>query len=294
MENDFTLKQRAKNQDFDAINNALNEVKDRTILLMMAKEYLCEDKTLNKMGVAIQKNLDDLTKGVNELRRNSVGVRLDEIDLRPHIFPMKEIARRMRSSDGRSKDHCTEGRLGKELYENLTALLGGVRDIRRVLQGEDIDYTAAEKAVGLLGRLKFIFIGLMTTSKLALKLAGVAVIAGIMAFGYLYFTMVEAEKELVGVIQNKEAQVLISEKDISGFDAKLKLIREDIARLKQIKSTREDEIKLIDLNVKEHELADERRKAIVEKDMLESELKASEDKLKEMNEKPYLMKLLRF
>jgi hypothetical protein len=292
MENNFPPYGGAKNQDFDVINRALNEVKDSTLLLKTAKDYLCEDKILNRLGVVIQKNLDELIKGVDELKRNSIGVRLDEIDLRPHVFPMKEIARRMRSSDGRSRDYCSEGRLGKELFDNLTALMGGIRDIKKILQGEDIDYTAAEKAVGLLGRLKFVLIGLMTTSRLALKLAGVAVIVGMIAFGYLFYSMVDAEKKLVEIIKNKEVQIHVSESKISKLDEKIKLLREDIARLDQLKATRKDEIKLIDLNIKEHELTDERRNAFVEKDLLESELSESESKLKEMNEKPYIMKLL--
>ena len=292
MENDFTAYGGAKNQDFDVINKALNEVKDSTLLLKMAKDYLCEDKILNRLGTRIQKNLDELTKGVDELKRNSIGVRLDEIDLRRHVFPMKEIARRMRTSDGRSREYCSEGRLGKELFDSFTALMEGIRDIRRILQGEDIDYTAAEKAVGLLGRLKFIVIGLMTTSRLALKLAGVAVIVGMMAFGYLFYAMVEAEKDLIKVIKNKEAQIRVSKKNISRVEGKLKLLREDIARLNQLKQTRKDEIKLIDLNIKEHELADEHRNAVVEMDLLNGELKESQEKQKEMDEKSFFMKLL--
>ena len=49
---------------------------------------------------------------------------------------------------------------------------------------------------------------------------------------------------------------------------------------------------MIDLNIKQHEVEDERRKALVEMDLLKGELRESENKLKEMNEKSYFKKLL--
>ena len=292
MDKEFFVTEVMRNQDFDAIDKALNEVKDRIILLKIARDYLCEDRFLIKIGLAIEQNIDDLEKGINILKKNSVGRRFDEIDLRLYMIPVRETAKRLQALDARLKEHCVDGRLGKELYEKLVSLVSGVKDFKKILQGENVDYTATEMAVGLLGRLKFIVIGFTTTSKLALKLAGVAVLAGVMAFAYLFFNMVDKEKKLLTVIQQQERMVLISEKAISKIGAELDRLREDIDRIKTVKSTRKEEIKLLELSVQEHDLEERYRKAAVERELFNKELGESKNQLKEMEEKPYLKKLL--
>ena len=292
MENEFFVTEVIANQNFDAIDKPLNEVKDRIILLKIARDYFCEDKLLKKMGLAIEQHIDALEKGVNELRKNSVGRSLDEIDLRLQIIPIRETARRLKSLDARLKEHCVDGRLGKELYDKLTSLMNGIKDFKKVLQGGAVDYTATEMAVGLLGRLKFILIGLMTTSKLALKLGGVAVLAGAMAFIYLSYNMAEEEKELVKVIEQQEREIRVSEKAMSKIGVELDRLREEIDRLKHVKSTRKEEIQLLELGIQEHDLEEKHRKAGIERDLLKRDLEESKKELKEMEEKPYLKRLL--
>jgi hypothetical protein len=79
---------------------------------------------------------------------------------------------------------------------------------------------------------------------------------------------------------------------MSKIGVELDKLREDIDRLKSRKSTRKEEIKLLELGVQEHDLESRYRRASNERDYYKRKLDESNTQLKEMEEKPYLKKLL--
>ena len=98
-------------------NEALNEVKDRGLLLYLASGYICDTPVLKKIGTGIDKDLEVIRKHINELKGKVLGKPSERLGINEQLDWISNIARLLKKGDSATKDKCIEGKLGKELNE---------------------------------------------------------------------------------------------------------------------------------------------------------------------------------
>jgi len=248
---------------------ALKEIKDSAVLLSVATEYLCEDPFLKKIGANIEKNIEVVENHVEDLKKQFVGKPVAEVDLKKPLDRVARFSGRLQKASDGTRRKCTQGELGKELDEGVKALMDG-----------------------FLGRFKFIVRSLAVTSKFTLRISALFVIVCLMIFLYLIVTM-ETEKVPLERVEQSRALILEKQADLVRLKAELKPLREKIESARKDEMSRQEEIRLLDLNLKAHKLAEDQLNTLIEVDIEEKALKEKLKELEAVQQKSFLEKLLR-
>jgi len=271
---------------------ALKDIKDSAVMLSLASEYLCEDPFLEKIGTDIEKNIEIVKTHVEDLKKQFVGKPVAEVDLKKPVDRVARFAGRLQKASDGTIQKCTQGELGEELDESVKALINEIDALKERIEGRAISYTAADSALGFLGRFKFIVRSLVVTSKFTLRISVLFVIICLMIFLYLFITM-ETEKVPLERVEQSRALILQKQADLVRIKAELKPLREKIESARKDEMSRQEEIRLMDLSLKAHKLAEDQQNTLIEVDI---EKKALQEKLKELEavqRKSFLERLLR-
>ena len=289
MNSEFAATQNLGSRDADLL---LSEIKDEVILLNMANEYICDDPYLKKTGFNIQRNIELLKSHIQDLRRQFVGKFVEEINLDEFVDAIAHMAKRMQEGDNGVKPDCVKGELGKELGEKVVALVRLVKELEDRVTGKGVSYTRTDSFLGILDRLRFVFNTLIATYSLTVKIFWLLVLVFFIAFSFLAVTM-ETEKHLLKEIEQISTHIQSSRTAISYVREEAKKIQKEIDSIRAKESSRQNEIELIDLNLKAFNLAEELQKRLIEVNIQE---KTKEEKLRELDEmrhKSLLARLIR-
>ena len=271
---------------------ALKEIKDSAVLLSVATEYLCEDPFLKKIGADIEKNIEVVENHVKDLKKQFVGKPIAEVDLKKPMDRVARFAGRLQKANDGTRQKCTHGELGKELDEKIKSLVSEINSLKERIEGKSVSYTTADSALGFLGRFKFIVRSLVVTSKFTFRISALFVIVCLMIFLYLIVTM-ETEKVPFERVEQSRALILSKQADLVRFKAELKPLKEKIESARKDEMSRQEEIRLLDLSLKAHKLAQDQLNTLIEVDIEEKALKEKLKELEAVQRKSFLEKLFR-
>jgi len=271
---------------------ALKEIRDSAVLLSVATEYLCEDPFLKKIGADIEKNIEVVESHVEDLKKQFVGKPVAEVDLKKPLDRVARFSGRLQKASDGTRQKCTRGELGKELDEGVKALMGEINTLKERIEGRSVSYTTADSALGFLGRFKFIVRSLAVTSKFTLRISALFVIVCLMIFLYLLITM-ETEKVPLERVEQSRALILEKQADLVRLKAELKPLKEKIESARKDEMSRQEEIRLMDLSLKAHKLAEDQQDTLIEVDIEEKALKEKLKELEAVQGKAFLERLLR-
>lgn len=271
---------------------ALKEIKNSAVMLSMASEYLCEDPFLKKIGASIEESLEVVERHIEDLKKQFVGIPIAEIDLSKPLERVTDFAERLQKAGDGIKQKCADGELGMELHEKFTSLVSGINGLKERVEGRSVSYTRTDSALGFFGRFKFIVRSLVFTSKYTLRIFALFVIVCFMIFLYLFITM-ETEKGPLEMVDQSRALILSKQADIVRINKELKPLQEKITSIRKEELSRQEEIRLLDLKLKVHQLADEQQKTLIEVEIEEKALEQRLKKLDKVRRKSFLERLLR-
>ena len=272
---------------------ALREIKDTSLLLSIAGEYLCEEAFLKKMGFVLNHNIEVLEKHVKDLRAQFVGKPVREIELGPRLENINRIADLFQEVDDGIKQRCVEGELGRELSEKYASLTAGIHQLREMSEGTAVTYTKADSMKGFFGRLRFLLVSLMVTYKIASWVVGILVLVGLSTFSYLYLTM-EKEEDVIQDIKRNDRVIEEKISRTAQIQEHLKTMQKKMSRLEKKKAlSRQEEVALMELNLKTYKLADEQNQAEILIDLAKEEKEKHVERLMEMREKSFLERLIK-
>ena len=271
---------------------ALKEIKDSAVMLSLATEYLCEDPFLEKIGANIEKNIEVVENHIENLKKQFVGKPITEVDLKKPLDRVTRFAGRLQKASDGTRQKCTHGELGKELDEKIKSLVSEINSLKERIEGRSVSYTTADSALGFLGRFKFIVRSLAVTSKFTLRISALFVIICLMIFLYLLITM-ETEKVPLERVEQSRALILEKQADLVRIKAEIKPLREKIELARKDEMSRQEEIRLMDLNLKAHKLAGDYQDTLIEVDIAEKALKEKLKELETVQRKSFLERLLR-
>jgi len=271
---------------------ALKEIQDSAVMLSLATEYLCKDPFLKKIGATIEKNIEIVENHVEDLKKQFVGKPVAEVDLKKPMDLVARFAGRLQKAGDGTRQKCTQGELGKELDERVKALMSEISTLKERIEGRSVSYTTADSALSFLGRFKFIVRSLAVTSKFTLRIFALFVIVCLMIFLYLLITM-ETEKVPLERVEQSKALILSKQADLVRIKTKLKPLRAKIESARKDETSRQEEIRLMDLSLKAHKLAEDYQETLIEVDIEEKALKEKLKELEAVQRKSFLERLLR-
>jgi len=273
-------------------DRALNEIKDKAVILRMAVMYVCEDPFLIKMGAGIEQNIEVLKNHIEEIEKQFVGKPSDDINLNEKVEGITDISRRLQAAEKSTNDQCVKGELGKELCQKVISLAGGIKELERRVSGGGVSYTKSDSVKGALGQVKLITDPFVLHYRAMLKLLTVLVLAVIAVFLYLFFTM-ETEKGLQEKIDRNRSQIESIQSPFPEIREELWQIRKQIELITQKELTRQGKAAVMDLNVKAFGLAEKLEKAQIEINIHQKALNENQKKLEEMKQKSFFKRILR-
>jgi hypothetical protein len=273
-------------------DRALNEIKDKAVMLRMAVKYVCEDPFLKKMGEGIAENIEVLKNHIEDLEKRFVGKPSDDMNLNEKVEGIRDISRRLQEAEKGTNDACVKGELGRELCNKVISLAGGIRSLQTRVDGGAVSYTRSDSVKGAFGRMKFITDPFFLHYRAMLKLLTALVLAVIAVFLYLFFTM-ETEKALRDEIDRGSARIEILQNPMAEIKEEIRRIRKEIELLTQKELDRQGKAAVMDLNVKAFELAEKLEKAQIAIKVHQKQLNENQKKLEEMKQKSFFRRLLR-
>jgi uncharacterized protein YoxC len=273
-------------------NGALSELKDLIILLDMAGDYLCAETFLQKMASVIEENCRVLKDWAKELRKRFVGKPLHEIDIEEPFDGLAAFSKDLMEAEGNLDDPCRKGTVARQLDEKIRFLKKRLAELKDRVEGEAAPYTARDSAGRLLGKLKFIFRGFVTTYKVASRIIFFVVMICVFSFVTLFITMEKEDKVLEEIHHTKDL-IRSKEAQLAGINSEIEKIRSKTSKMESSIVSRDEKISILELNLTSHKLADSKEKIRADLDRNRKMLDEKTRKLNRMKRKSFLARLLR-
>lgn len=271
---------------------ALKEIRDNAVMLSLANDYLCEDFFFKKIGANIKENIRVVESHIAFLKRQFVGKPTAEMDLSEPVKRVVEFAEHLEEGEDNIKRKCKEGDLGKELDEGVASLAGEINELKNRIDGTSVSYTKTDSVMGFLARFKFIVRSFVATSKFTLRISALFVIVCLLLFLYLFITM-ETEREPMKAVEEGRARILSKQEALVRIDAELAPLQKKVEGFQKDDLTREEEINLLELNLKVYKLGEKKQKTSIEVKMEEKELEKKLKELEAVRQKSFLERLLK-
>lgn len=273
--------------DFPSIRN----IRDNTLLLSIANEYISENIYLVKFGTEINKNLNALKDDIIALKKQFPGKFAQEVNTDNIMNSFETTAKEMLSGNDEIINKCTSGKLGAALDADLDKITEAIDKIWHQVKGSDVKYTATDSISGFFDRMN-IFSSLASLFLKIIKISFIILIILAAGFSYLYFTMENEEpilkenREIVAFIEEKKA--LISELEKKKTDA-----QKDIKAHKSNKLLRKDKIAIIDTETRIQELNQEIHLIEGQIDTRKQIMEKNNEELEKLKSKSLLDRLLK-
>jgi len=270
---------------------SLTKIKNNTLLLVLANEYISQDLFLEKMGTEITENIAVLRKDITSLKKEYPGKFVTEINTEDIIKKLERDGASLLSHDEKIVNDCESGKLGSALESHVKEIKEAIYKIWLQVHGSDAGYRKKDSFGGFFGQFD-IFSGLgKLVSVVGKFIAGVLVIA-IAGCLYLYITM---EKESTLRKENEESMSFIGEQI-----ARIKKIEQKKVDLNESLSTHDDKeltqgakIAILDLEVTIQEMNQEIHKIEGKIESQKNAVSKNNKKLGKIKGKPFIDRLLR-
>ncbi|MBN1849344.1 MAG: hypothetical protein JW932_12240 [Deltaproteobacteria bacterium] len=271
---------------------SIGEIRDNTLLLLLANQYICEEHYLVKIGNALDQNAKQLKKDIIALKDEFPGRFVSDVntdDIVDHIIAKAQM---MQKPGKDVQQKCVTGALGHELEEDIKSISQAIGRIERKVEGRDVSYTAKDSMSSLFSGVTSLgaFIGKFISISVKILVFMVVIGAGIT--GYLYFTMEkisDVEKEML-----KRETILQSQRAaLSQLEARLAQFIERKKSLEKKELDLKEKIEFMNLDVDIHKTNEEQQQITAEMENTQAEITAYQKKIEDMEKKSFLMRLYR-
>ncbi len=292
METDLNM---PENMKIPRDNKSLWELKDYGILLRLGGEYLCEQPVLEKLGLDLEKTAESLRDYVEQLKGKFVGKPVEEIDFSEPLERIKEVAEGLKDPDEQIEEKCKTGQLGIVLSETRTTLRNRIDEFADKIEGKSVSYKKTDSLYQHLERVKYLFLSLIRTYKILSRVIACVGVACFITFVVLLATM-QTEKELLVKVGRTKAEIQTKQATLHNLGERMKSIQEQIKALElgqEGELTREQKIKIMELNLATHKLSEKMEKLQFEIEMYRKQLQKEKKEIIELKNKSILQRLLR-
>jgi flagellar biosynthesis chaperone FliJ len=255
-------------------------------------EYLCDDPFLKKTGLLIDSNVGKLRGDISSLKRRFPGKFEDDSKTDDLLDYINGIAHDLQRPDRKINEKCSAGALGRDLEQQVKALGETIDKIRVQVAGHTPVYTNVEAVLGLFGRLKPAVRAVATSSSLTIKFVVLLILASLLPFSYLLFTM-ETEKDLLQEISRIETSLKSEQDVLAQLVAEKAAIQRQIETIRNEDMSRQAKIDVMDLNVKVHDLDGKLQQVQIRIDVDEAEIDERQRRLEGVRTKSFLKRLLK-
>lgn len=254
--------------------HSFGKIKDNATLLELAKEYICHDVFLVKIGNEVKENIDQLKKEISDLRKQYPGKFATEVDAEGMIKKLEDTTSGLSSHDDKLKSEIMSGKFGTALNSQLKEIKESIKKIWAQVKGSELKYTRKDTFEGLQTQL---FSKLGPAAALLGKIVAVLLVIALGGFIYLFVTM---EKESTYQKENEASNIFIEEQ--------MSLVREIEAKLAEVeealdKEGNKEETQLVKIEILN--LGSERDTLTNDLNEIAAEIKSREESIKENNEK---------
>ena len=221
--------------DFQSLRN----IRDNSLLLSVANEYLGENIYLAKIGTLLEKNLSVLKDDIRLLKKQFPGKFAVEVNTDKIMDSFDKTAIEMISGGNEVRAECVSGKLGAALFGDINEITDAIEKIWQQVKGSDVKYTKADSISGLFGRLN-IFSGILKIFSNIAKILLIVIIIALAGFSYLYLTMekeqtiLDENSKITALIDNEKAQLADLEKKKAEARKRLKSYNDDELRTEKI------------------------------------------------------------
>lgn len=271
---------------------AVKEIKDSSILLVLGAEYLCQERMLKKMGSEIENDVTDLREYTSDLQKRLIGKPMEDVNLDEPINEILSLAKRLQGPEKTTIEACRKAQLGRELGSWIGSLADRIGTMEEKIEGRSVSFGKLDALRLMLAPAKWVVGLLGTSSRMAVRLAAVFVLTAIVAFLALFFTM-EREQDVTARIERIQERIQSTQAAIPQVEEDLKEVQQQMKDFHQDELSRQEEVALMDLNVKAYELTERQEKLQADLQMSRAALKKNLETLKEIREKSLIERILR-
>lgn len=271
---------------------SINEIRDNTLLLLLANQYICEEQYLVKIGSAIDQNAKQLKKDIITLKDEFPGRFVSDVNTDDIVDDIIGKAQMMQKPGKDIQQKCVAGALGHELEEDIKSISHAIGRIKRKIEGRDVSYTAKDSMSSLFSGVTSIGAFLGKLISISIKIIALLLVIAAGIFGYLYFTMEKISDVEKEIVQNEA--LLQSQRDmLSQLEAKLGQLRDRKQSLEKKDLDLKEKLEFMNLDVDIHKANEEKQQITAEIENNEAEIRAYQKKIEEMEKRPFLMRILR-
>ncbi|RPI74726.1 MAG: hypothetical protein EHM45_17575 [Desulfobacteraceae bacterium] len=274
--------------------NALNEIRDRCLLLVMANEYLCERVFLYRMGIAVVTYAESLRGEIIALKKRFPGKFVHEIDTDKMIGDLKEFAETFKKGDKELRKKCLSGQLGREFEEKVNLLSRTIQEITELVEGGSVTYSTKDSFSGLFGWVRATLIWVWSSTTFIAKVMIFCFIIALFVFNVLLFTMdkeenyqksigrataiIETQKQIVLEIENEKKAIAKQMEILKGADENVDY---------------KTKLEILALNLKMEDLEQKQSKSMVEIDVQKKKVEESHKIVQTINQKNFWQRLFK-
>lgn len=270
----------------------LAKLRQGALLLTFANEYLCKPPVLTKIGREMERALQALPRQIEGLMSRFPG-RLENRDTDRLIAELNRSVQPLGNGEAEISARCGRGDLGRELGLAIADLASAVNTITAQVEGRSPARSSTSGLAALLERATDLISDL--SRKFVIVLLPLAAI-GALLFGYLFFTM-EGDREIRNRIAILEAQAHSSRAVLKEIERQGDQLSRKMASMmdkeKNKELSRSEKIELIDLGQELQGVRDRQIKVETEIQDCGEEIRHLIGRLKEIEKKSLLQRLLR-
>lgn len=271
---------------------ALSEIRKDSLLLSIAKEYLCEDIFFMKIGKDIESNIRRLKDDIISLKKRFPGKFATEVETDGILEKINTTALALIKPGIDIKEDCRSGELGRKLESDIKSITDAVNIISLQVQGRHVPYTRKEAVLNLFAGLKDTGRSVGNTLILGAKILFCFIIIAIAAFLYLFYTM-EKEESLLKEITESRAVISERQDSLSQMELRKEEISQEIKSLEKKDMVRGEKIAIMDLEVEMQKINQDRNSFEAEIIVHEKKITDNLKKIEELKKTPFIKRLLR-
>lgn len=277
------------NDHYEALGS-LAKLRQGALLLSMANKFFCDPPLLEKVGREMDRTLQTLPEQIKSLKSQFPGKWEKESETGPLVSDLQKRVKQLRNPEPDTRAKCGDGDLGRELELGIGNLAAAVHAIVGRVEGRLPAHQSRKASSMVVYRLTSLISSLLR--KLIPALILLAVVASL-AFGYMFWSM-DRKQVFVVRIATLEAQLLSCQKIQGEIDREKERVSQRIEALKRDELPRAEKIEFMDLGLELHKIEERRVKVEVDIDFIENEMQDLRAKLKEIEGKSFVARLLRF
>ncbi len=276
--------------EIQAIKDKIRRIQDIAIILTSGAKFVCEKRMLKKFSGELESTLADLENTITALKNNPF--EKEKRRLGTFFSEIRDISKRLASNDADLEEKCISGDIGGKLKNIVLKVKGIINNKQLSPRINDLHYTISDRAVQNSMAIKSFFLNLMPFFYTLLKILLTAGVFAVGLFAFLFFTM-ESKNDLIDGIKIDRVYVDGKKTELEAHRSKQREIIEKIKSIKNDTSTRKNIIEVFDLTVKKEKIQESIEKTLLSIESREKNISEKERKLRKINEKSFLQRLLR-